>query len=97
MYVNQINAYELKSDCDNNTALNEILDFEAYDYKVKKSITMSNATTIPQGNNISLRASDFIELKAGFEVPLGAELYLDINPCDGSSSSLPVIMENRRE
>jgi hypothetical protein len=48
---------------------------------VQKSITLSGATTIPAGSNISLRATDFIELKAGFEVPTGRELYLDVTPC----------------
>jgi deoxycytidylate deaminase len=41
---------------------------------------MSNATTIPSGN-IHLRATDFILLSPGFEVPAGKELYLDVNPC----------------
>lgn len=43
---------------------------------------MSNATNIPANSNISLRATDFIELKAGFEVQTGRELYLDVAPCE---------------
>jgi len=53
-------------------------------YAVKKSISLSSTTTIPQNNKICLRATDFIELKNGFEVPLGAELYLDVTPCESA-------------
>jgi len=87
MYVDQANVYQLK--CDKNTVVNEISDFNTYCYAVKKSISLGGATTIPAGSNISLRATDFIELKPGFEVPLGAELYLDINPCSGPNYICP--------
>ena len=80
MYVDQANVYRLK--CDKNTVVNEILNFNTFYYAVKKSISLSNATTIPSGSNISLRATDFIELKSGFGVPLNSEFYLDVNPCE---------------
>ena len=79
MYVDYIRSYQLK--CDKTTPVNEIANFNTYDYKVKKSITLSGATTIPANSNITLRATDFIELKPGFEVPTGRELYLDVSPC----------------
>jgi beta-glucanase (GH16 family) len=88
MYVDQANAYRLK--CDKNTVVNEILNFNTFYYAVKKSITLSGATTIPSNSNISLRATDFIELRDGFELPLGSELYLDITPCENTISSKPV-------
>ena len=87
MYVDYIKVHQLK--CDKYTVVNEISNFNTYNYAVKKSITLSGATTIPAGSNISLRATNFIELKNGFEVPLGAELYLDINPCDNTSIGTP--------
>ena len=86
MYIDQANAYKLKYDC--KTPINEILNYDQplspnyYDYKVKKSISLSGISSLKSGQNVSLRATDFIELKAGFEVPIGAELYLDINPCE---------------
>jgi len=80
MYVDYVKVYSLKCD-GNKEAVNEIPNFNTYNYAVKKSITMSNATTIPSGN-IHLRATDFIELKPGFEVPLGKELFLDVSPCE---------------
>jgi beta-glucanase (GH16 family) len=79
MNVDYVKVYSLK--CDKNTVVNEISNFNTYNYAVKKSITLSGATTIPAGSNITLRANDFIELKAGFEVPIGRELYLDVSPC----------------
>jgi hypothetical protein len=84
MYVDYVKVYQLK--CDKGTAVNEISNFNTYNYAVKKSITMSNATTIPSGSNISLRATDFIELKPGFEVQTGRTLYLDCTPCDNTTS-----------
>ncbi|MCL2290269.1 MAG: glycoside hydrolase family 16 protein [Bacteroidetes bacterium] len=84
MYIDQANVYRLK--CDKYTVVNEIPNFNTYYYAVKKSITMSNATTIPVGSNISLRATDFIELKPGFEVQTGRELYLDATPCNDNNN-----------
>ena len=80
MYVDQINIWRLEYDC--NTVVNEISNFNTFYYAVKKSITLSGATTIPSNSNISLRAAEYIELTNGFEAPLGAELYLDVNSCE---------------
>ena len=88
--IDYVRVHQLQ--CDKRTIVNEISNFNTYNYAVKKSISMSNATTIPANNNISLRASDFIELKAGFEVPLGSELYLDITSCEEMNPLPPVII-----
>jgi beta-glucanase (GH16 family) len=82
MYVDKIGVYQLKYDC--QTVINEITNYNEphYNYAVKKSITLSGISSLDSLENVSLRATDFIELKSGFEVPEGAELYLDINPCD---------------
>ncbi len=79
MLVDYVKVYSLK--CDGQIVV-EIQSFSSYNNLVKKSITMSNLTTIPANSNISLRATDFIELKLGFEVPTGRELYLDVSPCE---------------
>lgn len=78
--VDYVKIYQLR--CDDNTEVNEILNFNTYYYAVKKSITMSNLTTIPSNTTTCLRAKDFIQLNAGFEVPLGSTLYLTVSPCD---------------
>jgi beta-glucanase (GH16 family) len=81
MYVDYVKVYKLR--CDSNTPLviNNLTDLSNYDNKVKKSITI-NSITIPSGNDIYLRANDFIELKPGFEVQTGRGLYLDVSPCE---------------
>jgi len=81
MYVDYVKVYQLKCG-------NEVIDetqgngynFNNYTYNVKESCIFKN-TSIPNGANMSIRATDFIELKENFEVPLGAELYLDVTPC----------------
>ena len=80
MYVDQANVYKLKYECD--AIVNEILNYNTFNYAVKKSISLSSVSSLFSGENVSLRATDFIELESGFEVPEGAELYLDINPCE---------------
>jgi len=85
MYVDYVRVYSLK--CEENPdkkVVNEIANFNTYNYAVKKSITMSNATTIPANSNITLRATDFIELKPGFSIDTGRELYLDVTSCPGT-------------
>jgi len=85
MLVDYVRVYSLK--CEENPdmkVVNEIANFNTYNYAVKKSITMSNATTIPANSNITLRATDFIELKPGFSIDTGRELYLDVTSCPGT-------------
>jgi len=84
MLVDYVRVYRLK--CDKSTVVTQISNFNTYNYAVKKSISLSSTTTIPQNSHISLRATDFIELKDGFVVPLGAELYLDTSPCEMSKT-----------
>ena len=79
MQIDEINVYKLK--CHGNISVVEIPNFSTYTYGVKKKITLSGATTLPAGSNISLRAAKYIELTNGFEVPLGTEFFADVNPC----------------
>jgi len=84
MYIDQANAYRLR--CDGEPVV-EIPNYNAFNYGVKKSITLSGVSSLKAGEDIYLRATDFIELKEGFEVPIGAELYLDITPCEIESKT----------
>jgi beta-glucanase (GH16 family) len=88
MEIDYVRIYKLK--CDNNTVITQIPNFNTYNYAVKKSISLGSNTVIPSNSNIILRATDFIELRDGFELPLGSELYLDITPCENTISSKPV-------
>lgn len=78
--VDWVKVYRLR--CDNNVSVNEIPDFNTFNYSVKKNISLSGATTVPVNEEISLRAEEFIELRSGFEVPNNTTFSLDINTCD---------------
>jgi beta-glucanase (GH16 family) len=62
--------YRLKTDCSNGITQNNF-NFSNHDYKVQKFYSLSNST-IPNNSNIVLRATDYIELKGIFTVPLGS-------------------------
>jgi len=79
MFVDELNVYRLKCDC--SKIVNEIYNFSTFQYGVKKYIKLSGVTQLPQNGNISLRAKEYIELRNGFEVPLGTAFYADVNPC----------------
>jgi hypothetical protein len=66
-------------DCD--SIVNEIFDFSNFYFAVKKSITLSGLTIVPPNANITLRATDYIILNQGFEIPLETEFCLEINSC----------------
>lgn len=77
MYVDQVNVYQI--DCmDKNVVVNDISNFSTYNYSLKRSISLTNATTLPSNSDIVLYAREFIELDNGFSVPIGTSLYLDV-------------------
>lgn len=71
--IDYVRVYQLR--CDENTTINEILDFNNYEYGVKKSITLSGLTTLPNDTITFLRAKEFIKIQNDFEVPLGTSVY----------------------
>jgi beta-glucanase (GH16 family) len=80
MYIDYVRVYKLN--IDNNTINSCNYNFANYDDVAKKSITIGGngcINSIPTGSNVSLRATEKIELKGDFSVPLGSELYLDVN------------------
>ena len=79
MNVDYVRTYSLR--CDDETVVWDIPNFSTYDYKVKKSITLSGDTSIPEAGEVSLRATQYIELRPGFEVPEEGTLFLDVCPC----------------
>jgi hypothetical protein len=51
---------------------------------VKKSITIGGSgcsNSLTSGKNVVFRATDGIEIKGDFIVPIGAEFYADVNQC----------------
>lgn len=85
MLIDYIKTYTLK--CDNQSVIFDIADFNTFDFSVKKSITLSGNTIIPTSSYISLRATDYIELQPGFEVPVDGNLYLDVCQCNEEQST----------
>ncbi len=83
MLVDYIKVYELKNDC--NTVINACAyNFSLHDNKVKKEIFLGGGScvnVIPLNTIQFLRAADGVLINGDFIVPLGAELYIDVNPC----------------
>ncbi len=84
MLVDYVRAYELQQDCE--TVVNDCsFNFQAHmnNIAIKKSITIgsnfgscSNIQT--PNSDIHLWATDFIDLKGDYQVPLGSELTLTV-------------------
>jgi hypothetical protein len=81
MFVDYVKVYEVKKDCNNLiNACN--YNFSNYDNQVKNSITIGNGgctNSINSGDNVTIRASEFINLSGNFSIPLGASFYADVN------------------
>lgn len=76
--IDRISVHRLKMDY--NAVVNKIDNFHTFNYAVKKSIVLDNQTLIPKNLKFTLRATDYIELKNEFEVPLGTEATFIITP-----------------
>lgn len=83
MLVDYVKVYDLKNDC--NTIINTCnYNFSTYDNKVKKEIVIGGGAcvnSIPNNTNMFLRATDGVLINGDFTVPVGSELYIDVNPC----------------
>lgn len=80
--INWFRYYELDFDCTDAITSSEGngFNFSTFDYKVKKSFTLSN-TSVPSGSKVTLRANEFVELSNNFTVPLGSEFVISATPC----------------
>ena len=76
MTVKHISVYDLM--CDSLTVVNSIPDFDSYNYALKKAISLGSETVIPNNANITLRATDYIEWRSGFEIPQGTEVFFEV-------------------
>jgi len=84
MTVDYIKVYKLKCDCNNTASITNNTELTAYDYKVKKSLSigsLGNNITIPSSSKVVFRATDFIEITQNFELPTGSELELITHDC----------------
>jgi len=71
--------YRLKTDCLNGITQSNF-NFVTHDYKVQKFYSLTNST-VPNNSNVVLRATDYIELKGEFTVPLGSS-FTAITHCN---------------
>jgi len=79
MYVDYVKVYSLRKNC-NDYIYTTQYDFSTYDNIEKNFIKIGSGggqNSIPTGNTIYMRASDFIELEGDFTMPLGSSLYMD--------------------
>jgi len=82
--VDYVRVYNLDSDC-SNAIWTCNYDFSNHDYKVKRVISIGGSgcsNSLTSGQNITLRAKEYVIINGDFTVPVGAELYIDCNnPC----------------
>lgn len=68
-------------ECDKETVVTDILDFSQYYFAVKKSISMGSATVFPTNTTTYyLHATNFIEMRPGFEVSGTSQVKMIIDP-----------------
>jgi beta-glucanase (GH16 family) len=81
MLVDYVNVYELNYDC--NGFINSTnYDFSSYNNVERRFIKIGNGggnNSLAIGDEVKLRASQFIELCGNFYVPVGAKFYADVN------------------
>ncbi len=81
MLIDYVRVYELKKDC--NDYINAFTyDFLTYNNREKNFIKIGEGggvNVLPIGQDIKLRASQYVDFSGDFSVPLGAALYADAN------------------
>jgi beta-glucanase (GH16 family) len=83
MLVDYVRVYQLKNDCDSILNVCQY-DFSSHDNRVKKKIIIGDGTCLNELNpddNVYLRADESVTIQGDFNVPVRAELYIDVNPC----------------
>ncbi|MBL0912357.1 MAG: glycoside hydrolase family 16 protein [Bacteroidia bacterium] len=85
MLIDYVRVYKLRNDC-NTSIINACgYNFATHDNRVKKEIILGNGSCVNSLNatdKVHMRATDGILINGDFTVPVGAELYLDVNPCN---------------
>lgn len=83
MLVDYVKYYKLNNSC-NETPPSCSYNFANHTNTVKKSITLGNNScqiTVPPTQPYYFRASEGITINGDFTVPVGSEIYMDVNPC----------------
>ena len=83
MRVDYVKYYKLNSACSNN--INTCLyNFGTHSNTVKGSYIIGGggcSNVVPSNQSLYFRASSEILINGDFEVPLGSQIYLDVNSC----------------
>lgn len=83
MNVDYVKVYDLATDCNNSLTMCNY-NFGLHDNKVKKEIFIGNgvcSNSLSTGDKVYLRATDQVVITGDFTVPVGAELFIDVNTC----------------
>ena len=93
MYVDYVKVYKLNEDCnDYIDAMN--YDFSTYNNVEKNFINIGDGggnNSLSVGDNVTIRASQYIKINGSFNVPVGASFYADANgdcPTIGTACTL---------
>lgn len=78
MHVDYVRFYKPRTDYSTTLNMNNY-NFSTHDNKVKKKIVASGSNQLQTTDNVNLRASEGVEINGEFTVPVGAELYIDVN------------------
>ena len=84
MTIDYINVYQLKWDCSTDEIITCQSDLDDFDYKVKKSISVTSTIDDPVVSNtekVTFRMTDFFEITGSFEVKQGGEFTIIQQAC----------------
>lgn len=83
MLVDYVKYFKLNNSC-NETPPSCSYNFGNHTNTVKQSIVLGNnscSISVPSNQPYFFRASEGILINGDFTVPIGSEIYLDVNPC----------------
>lgn len=84
MIITHVKVNKLDCDCPADIPITNQTQFNTFDYKVYKTITIGgsgNNISIPSNSNVTFRATDAITISSDFSLPLGSSLNLITHPC----------------
>ena len=87
MVIDYIKVYQLKLDCNKNETITCQSDFDNFDYKLKKNISITSSvseTTVSSNDTVVYRVTDSFEVTGPFQVNSGANFTVLKNDCPNS-------------
>lgn len=84
MVITYVKVNKLVCDCPNDASITNQTQFNTFNYRVYKTITIGgsgNIISIPSNSNVTFRATDAITISSDFSLPLGSSLNLITHSC----------------